>query len=93
MESRLTAEKLEQIVEAGTYDVQRYSGRGMNGKTCPGITVDPHEVIAFVAETVGYEENEDTREDLVMAFSRMHQDNMGLDIICYFPQLLYVDQP
>lgn len=82
--------------------VESYSGSGMYGATCFGVTVEPSNVryvYAALGYAMGWVENEagwvtepedtdnaaarqGTAESL-LGFAR--QDNMGLDVIVYFP--------
>jgi hypothetical protein len=59
-----------------------YSGRGMYGATCFGITVNSHASTTMfmlaVREVIGL-------EDTVYLASAMRSDSMGYDTIVYFP--------
>lgn len=65
---------------------ERYSGRGMYGRECPGVITNGTRVVALVAEIVG-ECDDEYREDLVEAFRRARTDSMGSDEIIYFPSV------
>lgn len=71
-----------------------YSGRGMNGSTCPGVTVD-HEsdlrrIMFELARVVdgAYEEFLDVAEDMTGGA----MDNMGRGWILYWPGVTLVDE-
>lgn len=59
-----------------------YSGRGMMGRSCLGITTAaPLTLIYKLAREL-------TLEDIdITQYSRICQDSMGLDFIVYFPDL------
>lgn len=70
-----------------------YSGRGMCGKTCIGVTLSSSEVAAFwisVGQTIISLQNND-RDELAREFENLGADyatdNMGLDMIIYFPRV------
>lgn len=59
-----------------------YSGRGMYGKTCVGVTGDTAKLVHFVL-LVGEKDLDFALDNL----TNMSQDSMGLDTIFYWPQL------
>jgi hypothetical protein len=71
-----------------------YSGRGMFGKQCVGITVASNQIgstIFNIGLKIGeYEEGDVTDcslEEFVQCFKNVKWDNMGLDYIIYFPDI------
>jgi len=89
-------ELLETVRRAGDVDihVRSYSGRGMYGKECLGVTVrsgDLGELFASVLDVMHHEDSScDTIDQICKAWRRMSQDNMGRDMIYYFPSIPYV---
>jgi len=71
--------------DAGVNPYAGYSGRFMYGKTCIGIVGDARDMMTFTLDVIkvvdpDFEENQDAWRD-------MRQDNMGLDMIYYWPQI------
>lgn len=72
-------ENLADEIDGQTYE--NYSGRGMYGKTCMGITVENLEKALF---KLGREyENYEFSKELY----RFETDNLGRSFIIYFPRL------
>lgn len=67
---------------------REYSGRGMYGATCLGISVNGNASTTMfmlaVREVLGL-------EDTVYLANAMRSDNMGYDTIVYFPGWTFVD--
>lgn len=82
-------EALEHIKDIGEieFTIRSYSGRGMYGKQCLGITIDL-ENIASLFFDLGqiYSKSDFYSETQSITF-----DNMGLSMIVYFPYVEYVD--
>lgn len=85
----MDAKKLIEVIESANYEARWYSGRGMYGKDCVGITI-PQGVsqfsvgveLAAMFETLGYE---DLLEDFTC--ERVAQDSLGMGSIVYFPNV------
>lgn len=78
--TRTDSQKIEQIVsrhDDWTFK-GHYSGRCMGGRTCPGIVCSPYDVTKAVAAV--------TRA--IIGKVTWTTDNMGLDMIVYFPGLM-----
>lgn len=75
--------------------VESYSGRGMYGATCFGVTVEPSNVryvYAALGYAMGYAEADDGDMDTAEALLRaVAWDNMGRDFIVYFPSWALAD--
>lgn len=98
-------ESLAALIVAAANDLDvdvraNYSGRGMYGRKCVGITggsSDLNSVLAEVAYNLapltseGYDGNQRLREDLETLFN-YSQDSMGLDRIFYWPALSLQEQ-
>ena len=67
---------------------ENYSGRGMFGKTCLGITVENLEKALFKLGRMA------TSEDLefVTELENFRTDNLGRDYIIYFPSIECEDE-
>ncbi len=78
--------------QSGTTFMDTYSGRGMYGKRCCGIIgrlSDVMEIIAEVISQLNYQEQDRFNfTDNVHTLLSFKQDNMGLDQIFYWPDLL-----
>ena len=68
---------------------QSYSGRGMYGKSCLGVRVS--NLGQFMSQVltgqVDLEIDVADIQDLAEAFEGMKTDSLGLDMICYFPEI------
>ncbi len=90
---------LKDLLDGAGFETRSYSGRGMYGRRCVGVVVE--NLGSFIADTISEivdrlaymseEEREDHNpatemEQVVRAFRNMKTDNMGMDIIVYFPE-------
>jgi hypothetical protein len=78
-------------------DVRSYSGRGMYGEKCLGVVVkNPNQFLFELGVRVG-EFKASQRLDMkeldcdIPKRLRIETDNMGMDMIVYFPKIQYVD--
>jgi len=62
-----------------------YSGRGMYGNVCLGLTGRIDDLMRFVAWVVAADLEDLTIDMLTLGMS---QDNMGLDMIYYWPNII-----
>lgn len=79
---------LKQIIEDSGHKVRSYSGRGMYGKECLGVTVGRSGIGKLVADIIMQlaDMHEDTPHSVVAeAFEGMCTDSMGTGTIVYFP--------
>lgn len=80
----MQAKKLIEAIRNAGYEPRSYSGRGMYGRSCVGVTVErgtsAFTVGIHVAEQLGENAYEAARLDTA-------QDSLGLDTILYFPML------
>lgn len=66
-------------------DARTYSGRGMYGKSCAGITIsDESSLIELGAAIVTTIEDEDLQESLI---KNARLDSMGRGVIVYWPSI------
>jgi hypothetical protein len=91
------------------FDIRSYSGRGMFGKECLGVTVSRNGMSAFeligrvveAAADRGAERSENNHEfatemvsnetiPIIKALANTQTDDMGLDMIIYWPDVPYV---
>lgn len=79
-------------------NVRSYSGRGMMGVQCVGLTVAGNQInstIFDIGMKIGeYEEGDVTDcslEEFVSCFRNIKWDNMGLDYVIYFPDIEWGD--
>lgn len=88
---------LQELIEDLGYSTRSYSGRGMYGKYCLGVTLDAGSESRFLLElgmAIG-EFNADPTNELEQTISlpnRVSSDSMGLDRIIYFPNVEYVGE-
>lgn len=67
-----------------------YSGRGMYGRKCVGLTgsmQDIMQVIGAVIKEAHFNSDEIEFTDVVDCLLDFKQDSMGLDVIVYWPEL------
>ena len=88
---RTAAEIIEGFCDgyaSGIYFLPAYSGRGMHGRTCPGLHVDtdtpPFELALALADFAGGIEDL-TPYELGVILGTSSMDTMGLGYIVYFP--------
>ena len=93
---------LQELIEDLGYDTRSYSGRGMYGTTCLGVSLDKND-LQFMLElghAMAEHNNEidtDTPEgadedELIRLPKRVSSDSMGLGSIVYFPNVEYKDE-
>ena len=80
----------ELLCERGA-NVRAYSGRGMFGEQCIGMTID-YSPYAFVAECVACLETDEDREDIIRIFANTKEDSLGLGSIIYWPDMAWDDE-
>lgn len=72
-----------------------YSGRGMYGESCVGVTCDnPFKVIAELAFMAGSdvaEENYSLAQDILQVLGETRSDSMGRSTIIYWPRVKWVE--
>ena len=101
MSEQPTKEQYEKLIEAleefGT--PRSYSGRGMFGSQCLGITTDePLRVLALVSYALGLVDGENEvagsgpeYQELVGKFANARMDSMGRSTILYWPTIEWRD--
>ena len=84
MDSKTFVEFVRDYTE---YEPQSYSGRGMYGKSCVGITCDnPSDVVLDIIQAQA--ENDPTEvSELIDMLRRSSQDSMGRSAIIYWPKI------
>lgn len=98
--------QLSALIEAAGYDPYSYSGRGMFGRKCVGITCpDVNTAIADLFEAVfevdiedvdneeeEYEARMSAHNALCEAIRKSASDSMGLDKVLYFKSVEWQDE-
>lgn len=80
---------LVELCRKAGYRPESYSGRGMYGRTCLGVTCDePYGVIADLLRSCDAEE----LSDLADVVERTRTDNMGLSLVLYWPGVPFGEQ-
>lgn len=79
-------EDLKHLINMNVGDARSYSGRGMYGKQCLGVTMDKFSDLADLVE------NCDTVEDAAWIIRNVKTDSMGLSTIFYWPKLTWIDE-
>ena len=65
-----------------------YSGRGMGGKRCVAVRSTLEKVLAAII----YGVTDSNREELAEACRRVETDNLGHDIVVYFPYVEFEEE-
>ena len=79
---------IQNVLEDNGYVCRPYSGRGMYGKSCLGITMKRGEMTEFdLGVLLGTRQEEYGS----LSLSTPRTDNMGLDMIAYWPYIQYVE--
>ncbi len=87
---------LQTVLEDAGYETRSYSGRGMFGKTCLGVSTDQSlgaifaTILAGAVELARQDEDFDSSE-LESAVQGLRTDALGRNEIVYFPRVLFVD--
>lgn len=86
--------KLQELLESAEVGFRSYSGRGMGGKECLGVTIrSPHGLGEFISDVIqGLEFLGEETSDVADAFRTMVTDSMGLGMIVYFPDVPFVEE-
>ena len=89
---------LKTLIEAAGYEAYSYSGRGMFGRKCVGLTCsDVNTAIADLFEAVfdgvgDYDECMEVHSALCDALRSSAQDSMGYDRVLYFKSVEWQDE-
>ena len=94
MKTKLTIphDKIDDILDEADVEAdvrENYSGRGMYGDTCFGLTVDRESEMFKFFVAAGHILD---MEDAMTLASSAHSDNMGRSIIFYFPGVKLSDE-
>lgn len=89
MLTKMTITELVKLIEGSGYSTFAYSGPDVSGHECPAYLVDRQELLTSVAEIVGWQEDEDVREDLTSAFEHCCYEDDGSEVTVYFPEFAY----
>ena len=80
-----TLAQLKNAIENSDYEARSYSGRGMYGRNCLGITCE--NPLSCILDIL-FNADSNTVEDVIELLRKdCRQDNMGLDMIVYFPNI------
>jgi len=98
METNTEKHPLQILLEESDCNVRSYSGRGMSGKECLGVTIRRggmgclvSTVIEEIAERSSSSRGYDERFEISEAFRNMSTDSMGTGEIVYFPGVPFVE--
>lgn len=87
--------KMQDLLENAGYDCRDYSGRGMYGKSCLAVTLGTsgrHPALATLIVEVLDNADADDLEVVLEALGEVEQDNMGHDVVYYFPQIPFAGE-
>lgn len=85
---------LSAIKESSDLSPRQYSGRGMNGASCLGFTYQGS-IGSFVSQLIDLgllriDDQEEYFQELSRVLPDMKYDNMGFDIVIYFPNIEWI---
>lgn len=85
---------LQTAIENTGRHTQSYSGRGMYGATCLGVELSAGEFGELIGNVIEQLDSEDPDEVRSVAdgFRALCYDNMGRDMIYYFPGVPHTDE-
>ena len=87
------AEQVISAIENAGYEARSYSGRGMYGKTCLGVTLGPGQSVLEFAFDVLQETRPEEVSEVIDILRRPRQDSMGLGMILYWPDVPWPHAP
>ena len=91
IDSNLVWNLMNAIENAG-YEPRSYSGRGMYGKECLGVTVDREtSVFQLAAQIITASDDPGAMADF-LSDVRVAEDSMGMGTIVYFPRIDWIDR-
>ena len=84
---------LQMMLEKAGYETRSYSGRGMYGKKCLGVTCgNVFKLFSDVLSAIdGCPYDMLDLNKLSSEFNTAQSDNMGMDIVVYFPDVEYFE--
>lgn len=84
---------LQIACENAELSVRSYSGRGMYGRTCLGVTLggDIGNAVADIFLAMAHTASPSDMEEVADAFRGMQTDSMGRGTIMYFPGIEFSD--
>jgi hypothetical protein len=83
--------KLQNFLEQGGFDIRPYSGRGMFGKQCVASATNNiaqflrNVILDILTETIDELITPEEAKDYINTLFAYSQDNLGLDMIIYWP--------
>jgi hypothetical protein len=89
------SKSFQEVLEDAGYETRDYSGRGMCGQKC--LAVVTSDSIGQIFSEVLYQlsskdEDSNLHFDCAKAFKKMCSDNMGHDMVYYFPGISYENE-
>jgi hypothetical protein len=92
-----TAQAFETAAEAAEVKIETdYSGRGMYGRQCVGVTGSRGQITLFLVELaieLAYDPDSEEPAELIREMARTaNYDSMGYDAIAYWPSLSWPTQ-
>ena len=81
----MDATQLKQIIEDAGYEARSYSGRGMYGKECVGVTC--HSEITLIFDMMDHASRNQIKE-----LKGCITDSMGRSIIVYWPSVAWSEE-
>ncbi len=85
----MDAQRLIELLEDAECEPRSYSGRCMYGPWCVAVVLDSYGSSEghIAALTMLYAADKNEQQELVTIWSDVQSDNMGRDIVIYFPNI------
>lgn len=88
---------LQSMIEEAGYECQSYSGRAMYGKRCLAVVLDAGKLGRLVQSMMETclncePDDADAMNDAIKDVRDMRWDNMGFDMVYYWPDVPYTDE-
>lgn len=84
---------LQKVLEGQGFETRSYSGRGMYGKQCLGVSVSGGfgEFLSALVKGISSIESENMI-DLIEEVSKVETDSLGMGTIVYFPKVDFEEE-
>lgn len=85
--------ELQELAQIAELKVRSYSGRGMFGKECVGISADNvGDTLADLLQAAKDAEDDESVDVVIDALRDMRTDNLGRGVVVYFPSFEWKDE-
>jgi hypothetical protein len=85
-------EKLIELIEATAYEPRSYSGRGMSGSECVGVSGDTFGILGSIIQANAENHNPAAWEDIANLIESTRTEALGHNMIVYWPDIAWPDE-